>query len=166
MNCVAARWGQATPGQDGDEMARHHLPGQDACQQLLEGEHHIHEVSPLLHVHDGLLHHHFWDSAKLNLKLPLQSSHVYRERLLHFLLHAPPKKEIKCVPLRRVGGQNVPPKPPLDGIHTVLVSSLSITILPGLVLHQLVATKSFFTWLFSGSASWQGRHWPPTAACS
>jgi hypothetical protein len=36
LNCMTARWCQATPGQDGDEMARHHLPGRDACHQVLE----------------------------------------------------------------------------------------------------------------------------------
>jgi hypothetical protein len=35
MNCVAARWCPSTPGQDVDEMARHDLPGQDACHQVL-----------------------------------------------------------------------------------------------------------------------------------
>jgi hypothetical protein len=34
---MAARWCQATPGQDGDGMARNNLPGQDACHQVLEG---------------------------------------------------------------------------------------------------------------------------------
>ena len=29
-NNMAAIWCQTTPGQDGDEMARRHLPGQDA----------------------------------------------------------------------------------------------------------------------------------------
>ena len=37
LNCVTGRWCQATPGQDGDEMARHRLPGQDGCHQVLEG---------------------------------------------------------------------------------------------------------------------------------
>ena len=66
MNCVAARWAQATPGQNGDEMAKHHLPGHGAFHQLLEGGHPNNDVSPLLNVHDGYLHHHFWDTAKLN----------------------------------------------------------------------------------------------------
>ena len=38
-NCVAARWCQAKPGQDGDGMARHHLPGQDDYHQVLERGH-------------------------------------------------------------------------------------------------------------------------------
>ena len=36
----------------------------------------LHEGPPLLHVHDGLLDHHFWDLAKLNSNFLLHSSHV------------------------------------------------------------------------------------------
>jgi hypothetical protein len=58
---------------------------------------------------------------------PLQSSHVSRETLVHFLFHVPPKKEIPWVALRWVGGRGVPPQA-LDDKHPVLVSRHSITV--------------------------------------
>ena len=64
MNCVAARRAQATPGQNWDEMAKHHRPGHSAFHQLLEGGHPNNDVSPLLNVYDGYLHHHCISSSK------------------------------------------------------------------------------------------------------
>ena len=46
LNCEAARWCQATPDQGGDGMARHRLPGQDACHHVFEGGH----LGPLSHL--------------------------------------------------------------------------------------------------------------------
>ena len=41
-----------------------------------EGRPLLHVDVHVLHVHDGLLEHLFWDLAKLNSNFPLQSSHV------------------------------------------------------------------------------------------
>ena len=65
----------------------------------------------------------WWTSAPSILgscqTLSLQCSHVCRERVVHFLLHVPPKKVITWVAVRWVGGPGVPPQA-LDGKHPVL----------------------------------------------
>ena len=96
---------------------------------------------------------------------PLQCSHVSRERLVHFLFHVPPKKEITWVGIRCVGGQGVPPQA-LDGMHPVLVSSHSITILAWCAFASAWCHTVHLSLASPGSASWQARPCPPTAAFS
>jgi hypothetical protein len=127
MNCVAARWGQATPGQDGDEIAWHHLPGY-LLLKCLRGDTPT-MIPPLFFlflmdvcsITSGIL-------PNSTPNFPLQSSHVSRDRLVHFLFHVPQKKEIPWVAPRWEGGRCVPPQA-LDDMCPVLVSSHSITIL-------------------------------------
>ena len=165
MKCVATRYGQATPGQVGDEMARHHLPGQDACHQFLE------EWGGTPTMRSPLFFMFMMDFCTITSGIlpnstpnfPLQSSNVSRERLVHFLFHIPQRKN--WVALRWVGGQGVPPQP-LDGMHPVLVSSHFITILACVAWPNLAATQYIWAWLALGSAPWQGKPCPPTDACS
>ena len=136
-----------------------------------EGRPLLHVHVHVLHVHDGLLEHLFWDLAKLNSNFPLQSSHVLMFAgwgcgTLSLSVTPKERNHMGCSQVSR--GPRCPPsstwwQASCPGRWCLAISSPSW---PGVAWHHLAVTQFSWTWTAPGSASWQGRPCPPAAACS